>query len=73
MKHRRKNNCPKNVVSRAIQLINDFNRGVKNYSLLRVRPYLKINIGIHWRLLSKDGGITWLLLTHQRYEKEIVK
>ncbi|MDC9612940.1 hypothetical protein PSI19_03380 [Xenorhabdus khoisanae] len=34
---------------------------------------LKINVGAFWRLLSRDAGKNWELMTHERYNKEIFK
>lgn len=31
------------------------------------RSYLVKNVGRHWRLLSKDKGVTWHLMTHSEY------
>lgn len=73
MKRRKNDNCPSHVTARAARLVNDFRRGAKNYTILKSCRYLKIDIGIHWRLLSKDSGHTWALLAHSNYDKEILK
>lgn len=33
------------------------------------RGYLTLNVTPGWRLLSKDKGQTWLLLSHADYDK----
>jgi hypothetical protein len=41
----------------------------------RVKPhaYLVIRIGRRWRLLSKNGGQQWRLMTHETYNQEYRK
>jgi hypothetical protein len=43
--------------------------------LPRVKPhaYLVIRIGRRWRLLSKNGGAQWRLMTHETYNQEFRK
>lgn len=41
--------------------------------LIYLPPALAISVGLHYRLLSKDGGINWVLLSHREYEKETKK
>ncbi|MFD1802155.1 hypothetical protein ACFSFZ_08120 [Mixta tenebrionis] len=57
---------------RQIQL---FRCGTHNYKRLEDRGcgYFKIDIGPFWRLLSRNNGRTWLLLSHERYNREIRK
>lgn len=35
--------------------------------------YLKIRVTQQWRLLSKDGGNTWELVSHSTYNRSIDK
>ncbi|STV17260.1 Uncharacterised protein [Klebsiella pneumoniae subsp. ozaenae] len=35
--------------------------------------YYKIDLGPFWRLLSRNEGRTWLLLSHERYNSAIRK
>ena len=47
--------------------------GKKGCKRLQENGYLKMDIGPFWRLLSKDGGRSWLLMSHQDYNHEIRK
>ncbi|MEB6619609.1 ParE family toxin-like protein [Enterobacter roggenkampii] len=45
-------------------------RGRKNYSRIKPHHYLVIRLGKRWRILSKDNGRHWQLMTHETYNKE---
>ncbi|HHZ0271459.1 TPA: hypothetical protein ACV8DK_005587 [Escherichia coli] len=47
-----------------------FRNGVRNFSRIKPHNYLVIRIGFRWRLLSKNNGKSWDLLTHETYNKE---
>lgn len=66
---------PPFLLHKAVVELQHFHHGVHNYTRLRERGtgYLKINIGIFWRLLSRDRGRTWELMSHERYNCEIRK
>lgn len=61
--------APVGVCGHAAAELRRFSRGVKNYS----RFYLVIRIGRRWRLLSKNGGKVWSLMTHEKYNVESKK
>jgi hypothetical protein len=67
--------APARCCSRALQHIHRFRSGERNYRRLAEKGcgYIKINIGPFWRLLSRDSGRTWQLLTHERYNQAIRK
>jgi hypothetical protein len=44
--------------------------GRKNYSRIKPNHYLVIRLGRRWRILSKDNGRHWQLMTHEKYNKE---
>ncbi|MBD2826808.1 ParE family toxin-like protein [Xenorhabdus szentirmaii] len=52
-----------------------YRRGQRNYVRLKEKGtgYLKINVGLFWRLLSRDSGQSWELMHHERYNNEIRK
>jgi hypothetical protein len=52
-----------------------FQRGERNYIRLKEKGtgYLKINVGLFWRLLSRDNGQSWELMLHERYNNAIRK
>ncbi len=61
------------ICRRATAELNLFSRGRKNYSRIYPKSYLVIRIGCFWRLLSKNGGKTWSLMTHEKYNVESKK
>lgn len=65
--------APLPVCTRALAALKCFARGQRNYSRIKPHAYLVIRIGRRWRLLSKDSGREWRLMTHQTYNKEICK
>jgi len=65
---------------KAEEQVKRFRRGERNYKKIYAkgkqvagRGWMKINIGSSWRLLSRNRGADWELLTHERYNNEIWK
>lgn len=60
---------------KALRLAGQFHHGDRNYTRPEDRGcgYVKINTGPLWRLLSRNGGRTWLLLNHGCYNSAIRK
>jgi hypothetical protein len=60
---------------KAQRQVQGFRRGQRNYTRLQDwgHGYLKINIGCFWRLLSRDQGATWEMMSHERYNREMRK
>lgn len=58
---------------KACQQVDRFKRGERNYIRLKRNRYLKIDIGVYWRLLSRNDGGDWELMPHERYSKAIKK
>lgn len=48
----------------------EFYKGRKNYSRVKPNFYLVIRLGLRWRLLSRNNGKHWYLMTHESYNKE---
>ncbi|MGO2258542.1 MAG: ParE family toxin-like protein [Hafnia alvei] len=61
------------IYSKALALLTQFENGRRIHKRIKPHGYLKINIGIRWRLLSKNGGKHCRLMTHERYNVEIWK
>ncbi len=65
------------VINKAEIQLNRFEQGERISHKVKCtgKPYstLKINVGAFWRLLSRDAGKNWELMTHERYNKEIFK
>ncbi|MGX5056243.1 ParE family toxin-like protein [Enterobacter asburiae] len=67
---------PRACLSKANRQVVAFRAGVRNYCQLKDRHQkgvLKINVGPFWRLLSRNNGESWVLMTHERYDTEIKK
>ncbi|THD47014.1 hypothetical protein ERD95_15425 [Enterobacteriaceae bacterium ML5] len=43
--------------------------GRRNFSRIKPHGYFVIRVCLRWRLLSKDGGQHWQLMTHEKYNK----
>lgn len=65
--------APLCVCKRATAELRHYAKGRKNYSRIKPNHYLVIRLGCRWRLLSKDDGKVWLLLTHEKYNVECKK
>lgn len=65
--------APLCVSKRATAELSHYAKGRKNYSRIVPHHYLVIRLGRRWRLLSKDGGKIWSLLTHEKYNVESKK
>ncbi|CDG17080.1 hypothetical protein [Xenorhabdus doucetiae] len=67
--------APLSFCRKAQQQVRRYQRGERNYVRLKEKGtgYLKINVGLFWRLLSRNGGKSWELMHHERYNNEIRK
>ncbi|HBW1238763.1 ParE family toxin-like protein [Klebsiella pneumoniae] len=65
--------APLPVCTRALAAMKRFVRGQRNFSRVKPHAYLVIRIGRRWRLLSKNGGQQWRLMTHETYNQEYCK
>lgn len=65
--------APVGVCTRAAAALSQYEKGQKNYSRIAPNHYLVIRLGCRWRLLSKNGGKAWSLLTHEKYNVESKK
>ncbi|HHG9576906.1 TPA: hypothetical protein ACPY17_001386 [Citrobacter freundii] len=65
--------APLCVSKRATTELSQYAKGRKNFSRIVPHHYLVIRLGRRWRLLSKDGGKVWSLLTNEKYNVESKK
>lgn len=65
--------APLHVFLRAAAALKCFSRGQRNFTRIKPHAYLVIRIGRRWRLLSKNGGTQWRLMTHETYNQEFRK
>lgn len=61
---------PLNVETKSRTSLRLFRNGARNFSRIKPHDYLVIRIGFRWRLLSKNNGKSWDLLTHETYNRE---
>lgn len=61
------------VRRRAFSMFQAACHGKKVFRRLTMNGYLKMDVGPHWRILSKDGGHQWWLMDHETYNREIRK
>ncbi|EDR5076981.1 hypothetical protein GS039_001463 [Salmonella enterica] len=61
----------KSTTSKARSLLSLYQQGKRVYSKIGKTGYLKIDLGLRWRLLSKDAGKSWLFMSHQTYDREM--
>lgn len=66
-------NAPLPVCTRALAALKCFARSRRNYSRVKPHHYLVIRLGRRWRLLSKNDGQHWQLMTHETYNRECRK
>jgi ribosomal protein L19E len=59
------------TVRKARKLLRQYRQGKRVYSELGCSGYLKIDVGVRWRLLSKNRGEDWLFMSHQTYDREM--
>ncbi|WP_338805429.1 hypothetical protein WDV76_14880 [Xenorhabdus griffiniae] len=67
--------APLSLRHKAQHQVRCYQQGGRNYVRLKEKGkgYLKINVGLFWRLLSRDNGQSWELMHHERYNNEIRK
>ncbi|EDQ2394538.1 hypothetical protein RU50_005671, partial [Salmonella enterica subsp. enterica] len=56
---------------KARKLLRQYRQGKRVYSEVGCTGYLKIDVGVRWRLLSKNLGEEWLFMSHQTYDREL--
>ncbi|EAA6552062.1 hypothetical protein DLB95_23365 [Salmonella enterica subsp. diarizonae] len=56
---------------KAHKLLRQYRQGKRVYSEVGCTGYLKIDVGVRWRLLSKNLGEEWLFMSHQTYDREL--
>jgi len=62
---------PQKIIDKANQLIKQYEDGVIKARRSHKRNYLVLEVSLRYRLLNK--GNTWVLLTHEKYNKEVLR
>ncbi|ECG6953860.1 hypothetical protein E5150_15640 [Salmonella enterica subsp. enterica serovar Typhimurium] len=58
------------VINRAFSVLTEYYNGKKVYQVIKPNHYFSVYVSYRWRLLSKDKGRNWELMTHERYNKQ---
>ncbi|MCS2168073.1 ParE family toxin-like protein [Scandinavium manionii] len=61
---------PERVHLQALQVLLRYRRRRTFPRRMRRTGYLSLKVNQRWRLLSKDGGQNWEVMSHERYSKE---
>ncbi|WP_337049238.1 hypothetical protein [Serratia fonticola] len=59
------------IYAKAAALLTCFDRGEKVYTKTKRFAYLEIRVTAWWRLLSKNRGASWKLMTHATFDNEV--
>lgn len=62
---------PIKVQQKADVVLTKYKRGLINARKSKNRGYLSLEVGRDWRLLSKDGGKSFELMSHETYNRQI--
>jgi hypothetical protein len=65
------NNAPLWVTVKAVKVLSQFSCGRLIPRRTKGRKYFTFRVNKRWRLLSRDGGKNWQLLTHNDYNNAI--
>lgn len=64
-------NPPKRVAVRARCMLNQYRQGLIKPRRTCRMGFLSLCVTREWRLLSKDEGVSWHLLSHSDYDKQL--
>nr|WP_269837120.1 hypothetical protein [Enterobacter asburiae] len=64
---------PERVHLQALQVMLRYRRKRIYARRMHRTGYLSLKVNPRWRLLSKDGGQNWEVMSHERYSGEIKK
>lgn len=59
------------VYDKATQVLERFDRGVRCWRRTLGKGFYVIDVSRTWRLLSKDEGRSWRLMTHETYNNHL--
>ncbi len=60
---------PHKIVSKACHVEQKIREGLIHPRKMREKGFYSAEVGRRYRLLSRDGGKTWELMTHERYSR----
>lgn len=65
------NNAPLWITAKALHILSQFSNNRLIPRRTKARNYLTFRVNKRWRLLSRDQGKNWQLLTHNDYNNAI--
>ncbi len=65
------NRIPVRVYSRTTLILGRYQRGVISPRTSYQHGYISLRINHRWRLSSKDGGMHWVAMSHEKYNKQL--
>ena len=65
--------APEWVISQAARRLVQYRKGRLSARRTHRRGYLSLAVNPRWRLLSRNGGKDWQLMSHSTYNQEIEK
>lgn len=65
------NNEPLWITAKALHILSQFSNSRLIPRRTKLKRYLTFRVNKRWRLLSRDNGINWQLLTNNDYDKII--
>ncbi|MCI1030432.1 hypothetical protein RN053_02660 [Pantoea dispersa] len=66
-----KPHVPDRISRRAKQQLKQWHAGQIHARRTYREKYLSLRVNPQWRLLSRDNGLSWELLSHADYDKQI--
>ncbi len=67
------NNAPLFIAEKAVIILSQYRKGCIHPRRTFGKKYLTFRVNKRWRLLSRDNGQKWELLTHNDYNNVIDK
>ncbi|WP_024529219.1 ParE family toxin-like protein [Serratia fonticola] len=65
------NNAPLWITAKALHILSQFSNSRLIPRRTKAKNHLTFRVNKRWRLLSRDNGINWQLLTNNDYDKVI--
>ncbi|EQA4235384.1 hypothetical protein ACX2XH_001491 [Serratia marcescens] len=63
--------APPEVYRNAVNIIRGFHRKNKLAKSVNESTTLKINVGPNWRLLSRNSGADWCLMSRKEFKRKV--
>lgn len=60
---------PEWVHVQAVTVLRRYRTGRIHPRRIRSTGYLSLKVNLRWRLLSRDGGSSWEVMSHEKYSK----